>query len=169
MVDIFDPKRGDISIPGIKAPTSVGGQWTMDNMPIGQTTPAPASVTTLSASGAITASGGVAGTVATGITAGTTHTLAGATALTAAINFVATVANASDAVALPAATAAMIGQTVTVFNDGSHAAAVWPQAADAIDGGTTGAAVTLTNAKRCVYYYKAANTITSAQLGVVSA
>jgi hypothetical protein len=111
----------------------------------------------------------ITGSVANNLTAGTTHTLAGATPLTAQINVLATVANASDAAALPSANAAMVGSAVVVFNNGAHAAAIWPQAADAIDGGSAGAAVTLTNAKRCIYYCIAANTWISAQLGVTSA
>ena len=48
--------------------------------------------------------GSVADTVGTGITAGTTHSLAGATALTHTINYISICANSADAVALPAAT-----------------------------------------------------------------
>lgn len=101
------------------------------------------------------------------ITASTTQTRVGGTALTEALNRVTTVANAGDAVTLPALAA---GQSVVVFNDGANPASVFPNgASDAIDGGSAGAAVTLTNAKRAVFVCVAANTIVSAQLGVPAA
>jgi len=103
------------------------------------------------------------------ITAGTTHTLAGAVPLTAQINVIAVCATIADAVALPSAGAGMIGDSFIVFNNGAAAAAVWPQAADKIDGGTAGTAVVLTQAKRCIYYCTSLNNWISAQLGVVSA
>jgi hypothetical protein len=110
---------------------------------------------------------GDAQSVTTGITASTTQTLAGATALTTKLNFVATAANSGDAVSLPAL---VPGQSVTVFNDGANPIKVFPAAANvAIDGGSAGAAVTLTNAKRATFFCKSATAITSAQLGVVSA
>lgn len=123
--------------------------------------------------GAIVANGAGFGyqteSVTTGITASTTHTLVGATPLTTQINYVSTCANASDAVALPSASAAMVGVAIVVFNAGAAAAAVWPQTSDTIDGGSAGVAVTLTNAKRCIYFCMAVNTWISAQLGVASA
>lgn len=110
---------------------------------------------------------GDAQTVTTGITASTTQTLAGATALTSKLNFVATSANSGDAISLPAL---VPGQSVTVFNDGANPIKVFPAAANvAIDGGSAGAAVTLTNAKRATFFCKSATAITSAQLGVASA
>lgn len=110
---------------------------------------------------------GDAQSVTTGITASTTQTLAGATALTTKMNYVATAANSGDAVALPAM---VPGQSVTVFNDGANPIKVFPAAANvAIDGGTAGASVTLTNAKRATFFCKTATAITSAQLGVASA
>lgn len=105
--------------------------------------------------------------VTVGITASTTHSRAGATKLTTVINKISTCANAGDAVLLPAM---LPGQYVDIYNDGVAAAGVYPNAGtDAIDGGTAGAAVTLTNAKRCRYTCLAAGVIESAQLGVVSA
>jgi hypothetical protein len=102
-----------------------------------------------------------------GITASTTHTIAGGTPLTSEVNVISTCANAGDAVTLPALT---VGQTVDIFNNGAAAAAVYPATSSyTIDGGSAGASVTLTNAKRCRYLCVAANTIISAQLGVVSA
>ena len=77
------------------------------------------------------------------------------------------VANSGDAVTLPALTA---GQSVEVFNDGANPMKVFPNgASDTIDGGSGGASVTLTNAKRAKFICVAANTIISAQLGAVSA
>lgn len=105
--------------------------------------------------------------VVAGITASTTHTLVGATALTAQVNIVSVCASAGDAVSLPALA---VGQFCDVYNTGAAAAAVFPAASGvAIDGGSAGASVTLTNTKRCRYTCTAANTIISAQLGVVSA
>lgn len=105
--------------------------------------------------------------VATGLTASTTHTLAGATALTKELNIVSTAANSGDAVSLPALAP---GQSAVVFNSGASPIAVFPAAASvAIDGGTAGASVTLTNAKRAAFYCTAANVVVSAQLGVAAA
>lgn len=109
---------------------------------------------------------GGASSVVTGITASTTHTLAGSTKLTAKTNYLSTVANASDAVGLPVMA---VGQSVEVFNDGAHPAAIWPPATVAIDNGSVGAAATLTNALRCTYRQKDATHIESSQLGAISA
>lgn len=104
--------------------------------------------------------------VAVGITASTTQTRAGGTALTKAVNVVSTSANSGDAVTLPAMTA---GQAVIVLNKGANPIKVFPNgASDQIDGGTAGASVTLTNARRCEFFCTAANVIESAQLGAVS-
>lgn len=105
--------------------------------------------------------------VTNAITASTTHSIAGATALTAFYNVIGTCANAGDAVKLAALTP---GQAQIVFSAGAAAAAVYPATASyTIDGGSAGASVTLTNTKRCMYLCTAANTIISAQLGAVSA
>ena len=133
---------------------------TIDGAPIGGSTPAAAAVTTLSASGLVKYS------AASGLTASTTQTQAGGLALTAQINEVATVANASDAVTLAALTP---GQWQDIYNDGSHAMKVFPAASGNIDGAGANAAVTLTNALRCRYTCTATNVIKSSQLGVVSA
>ena len=128
---------------------------------IGGTTPADAKVTTLEISGLVTDG------VANGLTASVTQTRAGGLALTKTVNRVTTVANASDAVTLPALAA---GQSCVVYNDGAHPMSVFPNgASDAIDGGSGGAAVTLTNGKRARFTCMAANVIESAQLGAVSA
>lgn len=104
--------------------------------------------------------------VATGLTASTTHSIAGGTPITAEVNLISTCANAGDAVTLPALT---VGQAVDIYNAGAAAAGVYPAASGvAIDGGSAGAAVTLTNGQRCRYTCTAANTIVSAKLGAVS-
>ena len=82
--------------------------------------------------------GGDSSSVVTGITAGTTQTQNGATALTGRFNNVTTVANASDGVKLPAATA---GLTVVVHNSGANALKIWPATDDAIDGASANAGV----------------------------
>ncbi len=117
--------------------------------------------------GAITTTGINTRSTVTGITASATQTLAGATALTAEINIVATVAASGNAVKLPAL---QPGQSVDVYNAGANPASVFPAASGvAIDGGSAGAAVTLTNGKRARFTCTAANTIVSAQFGVASA
>ena len=128
---------------------------------VGSTTPAAATVTTLTSTGVNTES------VANALTASTTQTRAGGTALTHAINCITTCANSGDAVTLPALSP---GQSEVVYNDGAHPASVFPNGgSDTIDGGSGGASVALANAKRCRYTCVAANTIISAQLGAVSA
>jgi hypothetical protein len=135
--------------------SNLGSTTTIDGMAIGKTTPATGAFTLLGVS------------VATGLTASTTQTLAGGLALSKAVNNVSTVANVSDAVTLPAL---LPGQSAVVLNSGANPMKVFPNAASVqIDGGTAGAAVTLTNAKRCAYYCLATNVIVSAQLGAASA
>ncbi len=76
-------------------------------------------------------------------------------------------AHSGDAVTLQALAN---GQAAVIFNDGANPASVFPNgASDTIDGGSGGAAVTLTNAKRAIFLKTATNTIISAQLGAVSA
>lgn len=84
--------------------------------------------------------GGDSSSVVTDITAGTTQTQNGATALTGRFNNVTTVANANDGVKLPAATA---GLTVVVHNSGANALKIWPASGDAIDSGSANAGVTV--------------------------
>lgn len=129
---------------------------------VGGTTPAAGTFTS------VTTTTGINGTsVANALTASTTQTRTGGLALTKAINRVTTVTNSGDAVTLPALTA---GQSVEVFNDGANPMKVFPNgASDTIDGGSGGASVTLTNAKRAKFICVAANTIISAQLGAISA
>ena len=169
MVQLFDPHIGDVRISGIIGNSTAWPNGRADGLPIGQVTPAAGSFTTLSSTGNATLGGAASvaglltGPVANGLTAGTTHSLAGATPLTGQVNILATVANASDAAALPVANAAAIGTAVVVVNNGAHAAAIWPQASDAIDGGSAGAAVTLTNPHRAIFYCAAVNVWISLQ------
>lgn len=115
----------------------------------------------------VTTSGINTRSVTAGITASTTHSIAGGTALTAETNVVSTVANIGDAVTL---FALQPGQSQEVYNAGANAAAVYPASASvAIDGGAAGAAATLSSGKRAKFTCTAANTIVSAQLGVASA
>jgi hypothetical protein len=62
--------------------------------------------------------------VTDGITAGTTQTQAGATALTTDVNRIATCANVGDVVGLPQALA---GKTCKIINDGANNAQVFPK------------------------------------------
>jgi hypothetical protein len=105
---------------------------------------------------------------ALGLTASTTHTLAGATQLGSGINQFSTVANSGDAATLAGLTS--VGASMELYNDGAHPMAVFPPLSTvAIDGGSAGASVTLTNAKRCKFTLTSATTIESAQLGAPSA
>jgi hypothetical protein len=118
-------------------------------------------------SGVTLSSAGLAATsVAAGLTASVTQTQAGGLALTAQVNEVATVANASDAVTLAVMTP---GQWQEVYNDGAHAMKVFPGASQAIDAAGANASVTLTNAKGCFYTCTATNVIKSTLLGATSA
>lgn len=63
----------------------------------------------------------------------------------------------------------VIGMRITVFNNGANAIKVYATASETIDGVAGATGVTLTNALRCEYFFTAANTWISAQLGVVSA
>jgi hypothetical protein len=150
---IWDPNRGNVN--------------TMDGVPIGQSTPAAGSFTTLSATGAVSLAGGAISQQASSVTASTTHTIVGATALTP-ISLV-NAANANDAVKLPVATA---GLTYTVITVGSTATPnVYPgQSADTIDGGSAGASVTLTAAHRgATFYCAVAGNWVSSLFGAVAA
>jgi len=133
----------------------------IDGSTIGATTPAAGTFTSLTSIGIETKS------VATGLTASTTQTLAGGLALTKYINYVSTVANAGDAVTLPALAP---GQACVVFNAAAtNSMKVFPNAASvAIDGGTAGASVNLAATKRAMFICLATNVVVSAQLGAVS-
>lgn len=111
--------------------------------------------------------GFVARSTTVGIVASTTHSIAGGTPLTTAVNVVATCANVGDAVTLPTM---VVGQELEIYNDGANALAVYPPSSGiAIDSGSAGASVALTATKRAKYVQVSATAIKSAQLGVVSA
>lgn len=76
---------------------------------------------------------------ADGITASTSQSQ-GQQPLTASVNLVATVANASDTVTLPAAAA---GRVCMIRNEGANTLQIFPASGDAIDGGAADAAITL--------------------------
>lgn len=86
----------------------------------------------LSVTGYITASTFVIGGVTTGITASTTQTQVGGTALTTEINNVATVANANDTVTLPSAAA---GRRCVIFNNGANTLRIYPASGDNLGTG----------------------------------
>lgn len=79
----------------------------------------------------ITGLGNVLHSNATGLTAGTTHSQAGATPLTKDLSEVTVCANASDAIKLPSAAA---GMQPYVKNSGAQACAVWPASGDNVMG-----------------------------------
>jgi hypothetical protein len=70
------------------------------------------------------------------VTASTTQTQAGGTALTTNNVLISTCANKGDSVTLPTAAA---GRSVWITNSGAEAAWVWPASGDAINEGTTDA------------------------------
>ena len=85
----------------------------------------------------VTAGGNFAKSVTDSITAGTTQTQAGATALTKDINRVTTVGSDNDGVKLPAATA---GLEILIINaDAGQDIQIWPNTGDAINGGSANA------------------------------
>lgn len=173
----LDPNRGErqlvaADIAALNVPVTGGS---INNAPIGGTTPAAGAFTTLAASGASTlaavtattlaASGIVTlGAVGNALTAvGTNRSTA--LALTNQINNITTAA-AGTGVTLPAG---VPGNIILVFNAGANAAQVYGAGSDTVDGVAGSTGVPLTNAKRAVFICVAANTYISAQLGVVSA
>lgn len=146
------------------------------NGTVGATTPNTGAFTTLSSSGLATlASATVTAALAVGgnlkksiqgaLTAGTTHTLVGATAITADIAVITICANTADAVALPTMA---VGQEIEIINTAGHNAAVWPQAAQQIDGAGAGTAVVLTALYGARFVCSATNTIVSTGRATVS-
>jgi hypothetical protein len=83
-----------------------------------------------------------------GITAATTQTQAAATALTAMVNEVSTVANANDCVLLPAASA---GRPVFIINNGANTLQIFPKVDDAINDVAVDGSVTLAAAAKGLY------------------
>lgn len=84
-----------------------------------------------------TAPGLVLVSAADTITASTTQTQVGATAMTAQANRLTTVANVGDSVRIDYA--AVVGAGVEILNAGANAAWIWPDTGDAIDGGAANA------------------------------
>jgi len=83
-----------------------------------------------------------------GITAATTQTQAAATALTAMLNEISTVANANDCVVLPAASA---GLPVFIINNGAHTLQIFPASSDGINDLAVDASTTLASAAKGLY------------------
>lgn len=115
--------------------------------------------TTLSASGMVDLT-----SIGAALTAAGTNQ-ATALALTSQVNRVGTAA-AGTGVQLPAA---VVGQHITVFNDGANPIKVYGAGTDTVDGAAAATGVTLTNAKRAIFYCLSAGAYESAQLGAVSA
>lgn len=90
------------------------------------------------------------GSVVSGLTASATQTQAAGTALTAAVNLVATCATAGNALTLPVAAR---GDEVIVHNGGAASANVFPPVGGSINGGTANAALALAAGKAAVYKY----------------
>lgn len=151
-------KRLSLYLAGqLKSAVSFTG-GSIDGVTIGATTPAAGTFTNATATGYFLRSVGNALTAA-----GTNR----ATALQLAkeVNNVTTAA-ASTGVLLPVG---VIGMRVTIFNGGANALQVYATASETIDGVAGATGVPLTNAKRADFFFTAANTWISAQLGVVSA
>jgi hypothetical protein len=74
------------------------------------------------------------------VTAGTTQTQAGATALTGAVNIV-TTGNADDGVVLPAENVA--GAVVYIVNTSAAVLKVYPSTGGALNGGSANAAISM--------------------------
>lgn len=142
--------------------TITGG--TINATTVGVTTPASGAFTTLSSTGNLTVGTYVLRSVGNALTAAGTNR---ATALQLAkeINNVTTAA-ASTGVLLPVG---VVGMVITLFNGGASPMQVYATASETIDGVAGATGVPLANAKRANFYFTAANTWISAQLGVVSA
>ncbi len=114
--------------------------------------------------GNLTASGYVLQSVGNALSAAGT-TRADATQLAKSRNIIST-ATSGTGVILPVG---VIGMRVSVFNNGANAVQVYASGSETIDtvAGATG--VPLTNTKRADFFFNAANTWLSAQMGVVSA
>jgi hypothetical protein len=82
--------------------------------------------------GDLTSTGNIVRSVSAAVSASTTHTQAGGTALTADINNVSVCANADDAVTLPTAAA---GMTIVVMNNGAQNLRIWPASGDNLGTG----------------------------------
>lgn len=83
---------------------------------------------------------GINGTANVTITAGTTQTQAGATALTASTNVVTTVTTSGDGVSIPNSE---IGDSINILNLGSNALTVYPPSGGRINQLATNSGFTL--------------------------
>jgi hypothetical protein len=134
-------------------------------------------IKTLTVAGSFTSSGNsssagyAAQSVAGALTAVGTNR-ATALVLAAQINDITTAAASTGAV-LPLGTAVGLSAPITIFNAGANPITVYASGTDTIDGAAGATGVTLTNAKRCIYFpistSSGVTTWISAQLGVVSA
>ena len=117
----------------------------------------------------LTTTGFTINSITNNITASTTQTLAGAVAINTGIAIVTKVGTAADAVKLPLVLSTP-GNEVWIFNNGASAMSIFPgETLTTIDGGTTAAAVTLTNAKNAVFIQTSGTSWISAQGGAKSA
>lgn len=143
---------------------SMANMW-VNGLPIAlDVTLGAVTVTSVTTSGNATVGGYGLRSVGNALTAAGT-TRADALQLAKEINNITTAA-ASTGVILPVG---VVGMRITVFNAGANAIKVYASASETIDGTAGATGVALTNAKRCDYFFVAANTWISAQLGVVSA
>lgn len=117
----------------------------------------------------VTTTGFNINSITNNITASTTQTLAGAVAINTGVAVVTKVGTAGDAVKLPLVLTPA-GNEVWIFNNGASAMSIFPgETLTTIDGGTTAAAVTLTNAKNAVFIQTSGTSWISAQGGAKSA
>jgi len=118
------------------------------------------------ASGAtLSVQGVLAEAVQNAVTAGVTHSVAGATALAPGVAVITTVSTVLDAVKLPIL--GQIGQRVRIINNGASNAGIWPgeTATSSIDGAGTNTAVTLTAANGALFIQNTASTWVSTGKG----
>lgn len=120
------------------------------NLQIEATTRFQATTTGVDITGNLTASGNFRRSTTAGITASTTQTQAGATALTAEINEVSTVANTNDAVRLITAAA---GICQIVLNNGANTLQIFPASGDDLGAGlnTSTTLASGSNIRYCAY------------------
>jgi hypothetical protein len=145
----------------LKALTVTGNTIVSGNLSVTGTTTQTGDA---SFTGNVTTSGYYLRSVGNALTAAGTNR-ATALQLSKEVNNVTTAA-ASTGVVLPVG---VIGMRITVFNGGANAMQVYASASETIDGVAGATGVPLTNAKRADFFFTAANTWVSAQLGVVSA
>lgn len=106
----------------------------------------------VNASAAIAAS--KLGSTGAGITAGTTQTQAGGTALTATFNEVGTVANDEDGVTLPTA---VVNTWCYVYNNGANLLKIWPATSDNLGKGVDTGMISCTGEIIGFFAYDATN------------